>query len=455
MALDRQPGKPARTMQTTPDSNHSFVTWLRRFGFRFAVLYFFLFTFPFPIWGLAPGWNFYQDWPWNRLWQKLAPWIGQHILHRPDAYTDRSFRLLDSDSWLQWIQVGCFLALALLGGFVWARFDVERRRDARIREALRYLLRYTLVVAMLGYGVIKVLLLQMPAPGLNELRAHYGDFSPFMVLWYFVGYSPAYQFFTGAAEVIAGLLLLFRRTTTLGALVTVVIMTNVVMMNLCYHVEVKINSSHFLLMAVVLVADDGRRLLNVLVFNRPSEPRPPVRYWPQGRQATFGRVAHALVLLWIVGALSTDVALLAKSRPSPRSPHPLAGVYEVETFKRGGLEAPPTLTDTTRWRELQIGEQGKFIIYDMQEKPVLRAFPTGVRHEAVNEVSGRLTITPGGKPGAPPSQPIVLNYTRPATNQLTLEGEVAGQQLSVTGRRIVPEDFPLMRAKFSWVRKSP
>lgn len=446
---------PFQGQQTAASTERKSATWLRRFGFRCSVLYFFLFTFPFPIGSLAPGWFFYQDWPWNRLWQKLAPWIGNHILRRPDAYTDGSFSRLDSDSWLQWIQVGCFLVLALLGAFVWARFDVERRNDARIREALRYLLRYTLVIAMLGYGVNKVLLLQMPAPDLNVLRAHFGDFRPDTVLWNFVGYSSAYQFFTGAAEILAGLLLVFRRTTTLGALVTVAIMTNVVMMNFCYHVEVKINSSHFLLMAVVLVADDAKRLLNLFVFNRPTEARPPERFWLEGWQATLGRVAHALVLLWIVGALYTDTARLAKSRPRTSSPHPLAGVYEVETFKRGGLEAPPTLTDTTRWRELQIGEQGKFIIYDMQEKPVLRAFPTGVRHEAVNEVSGRLTITPGGKPGAPPSQPIVLNYTRPATNRLTLDGEVDGQQLSVTLRRIVPEDFTLMKEKFRWVRKWP
>lgn len=442
-------------MQTTADSTHPLVAWLRRFGFRFAVIYFFLFTFPFPIGGLATGPMFFTDWPWNRLWQKLGPWIGQHILHRPDAYTKQSFSFLDSDSWLQWIQVGCFFALALCGAFVWAWFDRERRRDERLREALRYVLRYTLVVAMLGYGIIKVLLMQMPPPGLNELRANYGEFSPYNVLWNFLGYSPAYQFFTGAGEVAAGLLLLFRRTTSLGALVTVAIMANVVMMNLCYDVPVKINSSHFLLMAMVLVASDAKRLLNVFVLNRPTEAHPPVRFWPEGWQTTAGRVAHALVLLWIVGALSTDLTLSWREHQSPSVPHPLAGIYEVETFHRGGQEVPPNLTDTTRWREVHVGTDGGLTIWNMKEKQLLQEPAAGVRHEALDAANGRLTVTPGGKPGDPPSQPIVLIYARPATNQLTLEGDFAGQQISVTLRRVVPEDFPLIKAKFSWVRKWP
>jgi uncharacterized membrane protein YphA (DoxX/SURF4 family) len=443
-------------MQGTPNSTHSVVRWIQRFGFRFIVIYFLLFTFPFPIGSLAPGWILNEEvLPWNRLWQKLAPWIGQHVLRRPDAYTTRSFSLLDSDSWLQWIQVGCFLALALLGSFMWAWFDVERRKDARIREALRYVLRYVLVAVMIGYGILKVLLLQMPAPGLNELRAHYGEFSPTAVLWCFMGYSPAYQFFTGATEVVGGLLLLFRRTTTLGALVTAAVMANVAMMNLCYDVPVKINSLHFLLMAMVLVAEDRRRLLNLLVLNLPTEPRPSGRFWPEGWKTTLARFAHALVLLWIFGSTPAELTLVWRAQRSAGTPHPLEGVYEVQTFKRGGEEVPPTLTDVTRWRELHIGKDGEITIWNMKEEQILKAQAQGVRHEALAVASGRLSVTPGGKTGHPPSQSIELTYTLAETNKLTLEGEIAGQQLSVTLRRVMPEDFPLIKQKFSWVRKWP
>ena len=47
-------------------------------------------------------------------------------------------------------------------------------------------------------------------------------------------------------EVLGALLLLFRRTTALGAAVLAVVLVNVVMMNFCYDVPVKINGVHYL-----------------------------------------------------------------------------------------------------------------------------------------------------------------------------------------------------------------
>src|SRR6185369_10228156 len=59
---------------------------------------------------------------------------------------------------------------------------------------------------------------------------------------------------------------------TFGALVLATVLTNVVMMNFCYDVPVKINSSHYLVMCVVLLWPDLRRLVDVLVLHRPTQP---------------------------------------------------------------------------------------------------------------------------------------------------------------------------------------
>ena len=85
-----------------------------------------------------------------------------------------------------------------------------------------------------------------------------------------MGYSPAYNVFAGGAEALGGLLLLFRRTTTLGAVVAIGVLTNIVMLNFCYDVPVKLFSIHLTLMATALAGLDGRRLLNAFVFNRPT-----------------------------------------------------------------------------------------------------------------------------------------------------------------------------------------
>jgi hypothetical protein len=97
------------------------------------------------------------------------------------------------------------------------------------------------------------------------------------LLWTFMGASIPYVIFTGAAEMLGGLLLAARRTTLLGALVCIGVLSNVVMLNFSYDVPVKLYSSHLLLMAVFLAAPDLRRLASLFVWNRrvpPAEQRP-------------------------------------------------------------------------------------------------------------------------------------------------------------------------------------
>src|SRR5258708_5283475 len=74
-------------------------------------------------------------------------------------------------------------------------------------------------------------------------------------------------------ETLGGVLIFWRRTTTLGALISIAVMSNVVMLNFCYDVPVKLYSAHILLMEGFLVLPDARRLLDVLLFNRPTAAR--------------------------------------------------------------------------------------------------------------------------------------------------------------------------------------
>ena len=92
------------------------------------------------------------------------------------------------------------------------------------------------------------------------------------LVWTFMAASPAYTFFSGIAEVMGGVLLLFRRTTLLGGLVSIGVMLNVVMLNFCYDVPVKLFSFHLMFMGVVLIVPDAKRLFGLLVLNRATEP---------------------------------------------------------------------------------------------------------------------------------------------------------------------------------------
>ena len=80
----------------------------------------------------------------------------------------------------------------------------------------------------------------MPFPALSQLATPLGDLLPMRFSWLFIGYSVPYQFFSGAMETIAGLLLLYRRTVTAGLFAATGAFLNVVMINLSYDVPVKL-----------------------------------------------------------------------------------------------------------------------------------------------------------------------------------------------------------------------
>ncbi|MFM1882053.1 MAG: hypothetical protein RJA05_462 [Planctomycetota bacterium] len=84
-------------------------------------------------------------------------------------------------------------------------------------------------IAMLATGIRSV----------AELLQQYGDSSPMGLMWTFMRASPAYVMFAGWMETIGGLLLLFRRTQLLGAMLVAGVMANVFVLNMCYDVPVE------------------------------------------------------------------------------------------------------------------------------------------------------------------------------------------------------------------------
>ena len=122
---------------------------------------------------------------------------------------------------------------------------------------------------MLSYGFAKLYPLQFVPPFMTTLTETYGESSPMGILWTFMGASAAYTRFCGMAEVTAGLLLLFRRTTTVGALVATGAMLNVAALNFCYDVPVKLYSVHLVLMSIFLLIPEAMALMRFFFTRKP------------------------------------------------------------------------------------------------------------------------------------------------------------------------------------------
>src|SRR5262249_11775618 len=145
-----------------------------------------------------------------------------------------------------------------------------------------------------------------------------------------MGTSMAYTIFAGICEVVAGTLLLFRRTTMLGATISFGVLLNIALLNFCYDVPVKLYSTNLLLMAIFLAAPDLRRLLNFFVLNRVVETA--ALSAPRSERGWMRLSAAAFQVLFVAYFFYSQIeggwTACKEVYVHPKRP-PLYGLYEV------------------------------------------------------------------------------------------------------------------------------
>ncbi|ADY26159.1 hypothetical protein Deipr_1003 [Deinococcus proteolyticus MRP] len=216
------------------------------------------------------------------------------------------------DTALDWALFGLLFLASLAAGTLWTA--LQKRSPAWQAPALSGLLRFFLAAWLLNYGLIKFGFGQFGLLREEQLSTTYGESSPMGLLWRFMAASPGYQWLGGAAEVLPALLLLHRRTVTLGALLAAVTLTNIFALNLLYDVPVKLFSGHLLLAALVLAAAEWPRLW---AFAR-GKAVPAVQGRPQPAAFRWGSwLLTALVLVTAGLKAQQGLTELAEYRADP------------------------------------------------------------------------------------------------------------------------------------------
>lgn len=407
----------------------------KRFLFRFAFAYLVLYNLPFPL-EYVP----YVAQAYVSFWDFVVPAVADQAFGA-DANTGPNG---SGDTTYNYVQVFCFLVLALAATLIWSFLDRRRAEYARLDEWLRVYVRFALAAVMISYGAIKVIKGQFPDPSLDRLLQPYGQSSPMGLLWTFMGASAPYTIFSGFAELIPGLLLTVRRTALLGALLSSAVMTNVVLLNFCYDVPVKLFSSHLLLMGIFLVLPHARRLTNLFVFNRGAEPaidRPLFRRKGLNQGALALRTV--LVLAYTGFALYTSVQqnkLYGSSAPKP----PLYGIWNVEELTIDGVVRPPLVTDESRWRRIVFTYPGQLSIMDMSDARTRYALE-------LDEKKGQMVL----RKRDDPTWSTTLLYRKTAPDALAVHGTVDGQKVQARLQRTDASDFLLVNRGFHWINEFP
>jgi hypothetical protein len=291
---------------------------------------------------------------------------------------------------------------------------------------------------MLSYGAFKVIPSQFIPPTLDRLVEPFGAASPMGMLWTFMGASMPYVVLTGIVEMTGGILLVIRRTALLGALVSAGAMANVVALNFCYDVPVKLNSTLYLLQALVIAAPDLRRLANFFVL-QPRDERPLFRRrWA----VVAASIAGALLAVTLV-VLSLYQSLEQRRSFAPRSP--LRGIWSVDELTDNGAARPPLTTDLRRWRRV-IFDSPRFGFIQLMSDARFRY------RLALNEKARTIKLTDWENP----KRVIAFAYLRPDPRTLVLDTTVDGHKLHAVCHLSDAAMKPLLTTRgFHWVNEVP
>ena len=411
----------------------------KKIFFRFFCIYFIVFAFPFPLESI--DW-YYTQVHYHDLWNPVVQWMGKHVLQLGEI------TLIPSqwgDSIFYFVELFTILLIAVMGCLVWTVLDRRRPHYQKLSYWLTVWVRYFLAYTMFLFGFNKVFDAQFPFPDMDILLQSYGESTPRRLAWTFMGYSYSYSFFTGLGEVLGGFLLLFRKTTTLGALLVMAVMSNVVMMNFSFGIMVKVFSAHLMFMAIFLLAKDGNRLINFFILNKPVLAiylEPPFNIPWKKKAWIIGKV---LVILYLLIPQINNGYRAERGVGDKAPKHPLSGIYNVETFVRNNENVVLLQTDTIRWKQLIIsGKKGnaRAAVKMMNDSLQYYAFRADTVLKNITLISNADT-----------AQKYELDYSFPGNEIMLMQGKCKDDSIKIRMRIFDVNKFPLVNSKFRWTRQ--
>lgn len=342
-------------------------------GERFLAIYAILYTLPFPI-DRLPGPFIPIANAYARGVYAVESWVAKHIF---DISAPLQFIYHPNgggDTTTDFIRLFCILVAAAIGVAAWM-LAAPRRSPPWLLPGLKTYLRYFLAFAMLMYGMGKVAPNgQFYFPRLDYLLRPLGDLGRSDLLPAFMGSSYLYTLFAGLGETTGGLLLVYRRTAPLGGLILIPILLNVVVMNTAYGWDVKVGSTHYLLIAVLLAAPLLQRLFQLVFTSQSALPvvvdAPIFGGWPRARL-----VLKAAFICWIGWLASAQVWRLP-GQWGDASRTAFFGIWDVEAMEIDGRSLPPAMTESQRWRTVVFERNQRVIVRRMSDS--LRSFQASV-----------------------------------------------------------------------------
>jgi len=371
---------------------------------------------------------------------RLIVWLATDVFH----FVNPAVKFYNGtvDTFFAYLAVLFIAFIAIAGSILWVRIGGNAIDYRRIYNILIIILRYFLAITWIAYGSIKIIKLQFPDISPVMLLKTYGDSTPKELAWAFMGYSTGFNNFIGFVEYAVGLLLFFRRTSTLGNIIGVGILANVVAFNYSFDDNIKLLSTILLLMTLFLLSKDLKRLTDFFWGKKIIHPmdEQPAYFKEKWKNTTLLTAKITFILYLIFFDLHGDIAR-ARQTEANIIKSPLYGIYNVTVFIRNKDTLNPLTTDTIRWKKLIIAAPGDNAAIMLMNDSVKRfALKTDLRAKKMELVYKTA-----------PFDKYTFIYNGLKNGALLLHGKYRADSLEVQLQRYGINKFPLINSHFRWV----
>ncbi|RYY34102.1 MAG: hypothetical protein EOP46_14515, partial [Sphingobacteriaceae bacterium] len=363
---------------------YEFNEWtnIEKLAFRVAFIFFGLFAIPLDVGFYSFIWNIdYSRLTYREINESIAFFNPQFI----NIFSEEGFFGLES--YVNWPFI---LLVAIVGAAIWTSIDKKRRDYNDLYYWVRVIVKYRVAYAAIAWGYKKLFIMQMPPGNEGLFNTEFIDFFAKRLYWEGIGVATTYECFLGFAEFIGGFLLLFRKTTGIGAAITFVVFGNIAIANHAYDIGEQVPSAGLALLSLFILWYDVPGIWNLIVNQVNTRI---VHYYPVFKQKWqnylcltikwTGNFIYVILFfaLEVYGYTHNDFYKIPNTPGLAGS----KGYYNVTEFKLNGKEVPYSPLDLKRWQDAAFEEWSSlsFKVYNRPQQIEMFAAGSYPRNDEV------------------------------------------------------------------------
>lgn len=334
-----------------------------------------------------------------------------------------------SDSKALYLLVALFVLLSVILSSCFLKFLDKKIKVERIAFFTRNMISYYVAIILLKYGCDKLFKTQFSLPEPNILFTPLGKLDKDILFWSTMGSSYTYNILTGIAEIIPAILLLVKRTRSIGLLISLGVLLNVCIINISFDISVKVFSGFLLFITFFALIPVLKKYHS---FSKHGVYEPycvPI----STRKNTKHTLIKAAMLLFF-GIESLQPYLQANNfNDDAFARPPLHGAYRICSIVQNNQPIP---IHVFRYKRFFIHRDNYLIFQDQQDEMTDLAFELNVKNNTLTTHDYTMN-----------DETVGFSYNRSA-KKLTLRFKRNHGILTVTGKAENWKQLPLLRKQF-------